>query len=79
MVREMSMWATGNQASLNWLQRDPGFTWLDRSRSLKVGLFDPRPYAMPPGVPRDRVHAVEAAFLKTLRDPEFVAEARKHE
>jgi hypothetical protein len=32
---------------------------------------------MPPGVPRDRVRAVEAAFLKTLEDPEFVAEADK--
>jgi hypothetical protein len=32
---------------------------------------------MPPGVPRDRVRAVEAAFLKTLKDPEFVAEAEK--
>jgi tripartite-type tricarboxylate transporter receptor subunit TctC len=32
---------------------------------------------MPPGVSRDRVHAVEAAFLKTLEDPEFVAEAEK--
>jgi hypothetical protein len=36
-----------------------------------------RPYAIPPGVPRDRVRAVEAAFLKTLKDPEFVAEAEK--
>jgi len=26
-------------------------------------------------VPRDHVRAVEAAFLKTLKDPEFVAEA----
>jgi tripartite-type tricarboxylate transporter receptor subunit TctC len=32
---------------------------------------------MPPGVPRDRVRAVKAAFLKTLKDPEFVAEAEK--
>jgi len=32
---------------------------------------------MPPGVSRDRVRAVEAAFLKTLKDPEFVAEAEK--
>jgi tripartite-type tricarboxylate transporter receptor subunit TctC len=36
-----------------------------------------RPYAMPPGVPLDRVRAVEAAFLKTLKDPEFVADADK--
>jgi tripartite-type tricarboxylate transporter receptor subunit TctC len=33
---------------------------------------------MPPGVPRDHVRAVEAAFLKTLKDPEFV-EPRKSE
>jgi len=48
---------------------------------LKLGLVKPnsyaRPYAMPPGVPLDRVRAVEAAFLKSLKDPEFVAEAEK--
>jgi hypothetical protein len=32
---------------------------------------------MPPGIPQDRVRAAEAAFLKTLKDPEFVAEAEK--
>jgi hypothetical protein len=32
---------------------------------------------MPPGMPRDRVRAAEAAFLKTLKDPEFVAETEK--
>ncbi len=40
-------------------------------------MFDPRPYAIPPGVPRDRVRTVEAAFLKTLKDPEFVAETEQ--
>jgi hypothetical protein len=35
--------------------------------------------AMPPGVPRDRVRSVEAAFLKTLKDPEFAAEGEKSE
>ena len=48
---------------------------------LKLGLVKPnsyaRRYAMPPGVPWDSVRAVEAAFLKTLKDPEFVAEAEK--
>ena len=48
---------------------------------LKLGHVKPnsyaRPYAMPPGVPADRVRAMEAAFLKTLKDPEFVAEAEK--
>jgi hypothetical protein len=28
-------------------------------------------------VPQDRARAVEAAFLKTLKDPEFVAKAEK--
>jgi len=73
----MSMRVTGNQASLIGCREDPEFTWFNRSRSLKAGLFFPRPYAMPPGVPRDRVRAMEAAFLKTLNDPEFVAEAEK--
>ena len=48
---------------------------------LKLGLVKPnsyaRPYAMPPGVPLERVRAVEAGFLKSLKDPEFVAEAEK--
>jgi hypothetical protein len=48
---------------------------------LKLGLVKPnsyaRPYPRPSGVPRDRVRAAEAAFLKTLKDPEFLAEAEK--
>jgi hypothetical protein len=47
---------------------------------LKLGPVKPNSYArpyMPPGVPRDRVRAVEAAFLKPLRDPEFVTKAEK--
>jgi hypothetical protein len=55
----------------------PSSHGFDRSRSLKAGLFAARPYAMRPGVPRDRVRALEAASLKTLKDPEFVAEAEK--
>ena len=53
----------------------------EERQMLKLGLVKPnyyaRPYAMPPGVPLDRVRAVEAAFLKTLKDPEFVADADK--
>jgi tripartite-type tricarboxylate transporter receptor subunit TctC len=36
-----------------------------------------RPYALPPGTPKDRVQLLRRAFLATLRDPEFVADARK--
>jgi hypothetical protein len=54
---------------------------IEEREMLKLGLVKPnsyaRPYAMPPGVPQDRVRAMEAAFLKTLKDPEFVAEAEK--
>ena len=34
-----------------------------------------RPYAAPPGVPQDRVDALRAAFMATMADPEFLAEA----
>lgn len=34
-----------------------------------------RPYAAPPGVPQDRVDALRAAFMATMEDPEFLAEA----
>jgi tripartite-type tricarboxylate transporter receptor subunit TctC len=58
------------------------FTKSEEQRQLfRLGLIKPnsyaRPYAMPPGVPADRVAAIEAAFQKTLRDPEFLAEAEK--
>lgn len=38
-----------------------------------------RPYIGPPGVPADRVRALRAAFIKTVQDPEFVAEAKKRQ
>ena len=34
-----------------------------------------RPYFAPPGVPRERLEILRAAFAKTLRDPEFLREA----
>lgn len=34
-------------------------------------------YAAPPGTPKDRVQILRKAFQDTLRDPEFVAEAKK--
>jgi tripartite-type tricarboxylate transporter receptor subunit TctC len=36
-----------------------------------------RPFALPPGTPRDRVQALRRAFQETLKDPGFVAEAQK--
>ena len=36
-----------------------------------------RPFAMPEGVPKERVAAMRGAFEKTMRDTEFLVEARR--
>lgn len=41
------------------------------------GAYLGRPLALTPGVPADRVAAVRKAFLNTMKDPVFLAEARK--
>jgi tripartite-type tricarboxylate transporter receptor subunit TctC len=48
---------------------------------LKYGGHDPsaitRPYAVGPGTPKDRVQLLRKAFVETLKDPEFLADAKK--
>jgi tripartite-type tricarboxylate transporter receptor subunit TctC len=36
-----------------------------------------RPFAAPPGVPNDRAQALQDAFASLIRDPEFLAEAKR--
>jgi tripartite-type tricarboxylate transporter receptor subunit TctC len=36
-----------------------------------------RPFFLPPGVPGDRVAVVQAAFMKMVKDPAFLADAAK--
>jgi tripartite-type tricarboxylate transporter receptor subunit TctC len=36
-----------------------------------------RPYVLPPGTPKDRVEIMRKAFMETIKDPEFLAEAKK--
>jgi tripartite-type tricarboxylate transporter receptor subunit TctC len=36
-----------------------------------------RTYTLPPGTPKDRVEALRTAFDATLKDPEFLADAKK--
>jgi hypothetical protein len=36
-----------------------------------------RPYMMSPGVPAERVAALREAFMKTMRDEELLAEAKR--
>ncbi|MDB5648642.1 MAG: tripartite tricarboxylate transporter family receptor [Hyphomicrobiales bacterium] len=43
------------------------------SKASTVG----RPLATTPGVPQDRVAALRKAFLETVKDPEFIEDARK--
>jgi tripartite-type tricarboxylate transporter receptor subunit TctC len=38
--------------------------------------FD-RPYAAPPGVPKERLQILRESFQRVLKDPEFAAEAKK--
>ncbi|HWP57755.1 MAG TPA: tripartite tricarboxylate transporter substrate-binding protein [Candidatus Acidoferrales bacterium] len=36
-----------------------------------------RPYVLPPGTPKDRVEILRGAFMATMKDPEFLADAAK--
>lgn len=36
-----------------------------------------RPYVLPPNTPADRVQIIRKAFMDTMKDPEFLAEAKK--
>lgn len=36
-----------------------------------------RPFLAPPGIPEDRAKALKAAFNATMKDPDFLAEAKK--
>ena len=36
-----------------------------------------RPFQSTPGVPRDRLQALQKAFMDTMKDPAFLAEAEK--
>ena len=54
----------------------------DEARKLiQAGILDPatitRLYAFPPQTPKDRVQVLRKAFLDTLKDQEFLAEAKK--
>jgi tripartite-type tricarboxylate transporter receptor subunit TctC len=48
---------------------------------IRVGIHDmniiTRPYTLPPGTPKERVEMLRKAFMDTMRDPEFIADANK--
>ncbi|MGH7827034.1 MAG: Bug family tripartite tricarboxylate transporter substrate binding protein [Candidatus Binatia bacterium] len=48
---------------------------------LRAGIHNTsainRSFSLPPGTPKDRVAALQKAFMGTMKDPEFLAEAQK--
>jgi len=44
---------------------------------ILIGQAMARPFAAPPGIPADRKAALIAAFERTTKDPDFLAEAEK--
>jgi tripartite-type tricarboxylate transporter receptor subunit TctC len=43
-----------------------------------VGSYEfQRPFTVPPGTPKERLQVLRKAFAETMKDPEFVAEAKK--
>ncbi len=48
---------------------------------LQVGIYDRgtifRPYTLPPGVPGERIQLLRKAFAETLKDAEFLDDAKK--
>lgn len=58
------------------------FAKTDEARHMiEVGIHGDsdivRTYTLPPGTPKDRVQTLRRAFEATLKDPEFVADAKK--
>ena len=53
----------------------------DARQLIRIGIHDAadiaRPFVMPPGTPKDRVQLLRSAFVATLRDSAFLAEAEK--
>jgi hypothetical protein len=54
----------------------------DEARQLiEVGIHDAadiaRPFVMPPRTPKEHVRIMRQAFIRTLKDPAFLAEAEK--
>lgn len=58
------------------------FAKTDEARKIiQAGIYDAetysRPFTLPPGTPKERVETLRNAFVATMKDSEFLAEARK--
>ena len=55
----------------------PGHTTNQILKLTLIGQAMARPFAAPPGIPADRKAALTAAFERTTKDPDFLAEAER--
>ena len=60
--------------AINYAKTDEAKTLLRVADNVHVYQF---PYSVAPGTPADRLQVLQQAFVKTLRDPELIAEAKK--
>ena len=60
--------------AINYAKTDEARTLLRVADNVHVYQF---PYSVTPGTPPDRLQVLQQGFIKTLRDPELIAEARK--
>ncbi|MGE5219330.1 MAG: Bug family tripartite tricarboxylate transporter substrate binding protein [Chloroflexota bacterium] len=61
--------------AINYAKTDEG-RQLIRALVHSVGPTA-RPYVLPPGTPKDRLQILRKAFMDTMKDPEFLADATK--
>jgi tripartite-type tricarboxylate transporter receptor subunit TctC len=60
--------------AINYAKTDEARTLLRVADNVHVYQF---PYSVAPGTPPDRLQVLQQGFIKTLRDPELIAEAKK--
>jgi tripartite-type tricarboxylate transporter receptor subunit TctC len=60
--------------AINYAKTDEARTLLRVADNVHVYQF---PYSVAPGTPPDRLQVLQQGFVKTLRDPELIAEAQK--
>jgi hypothetical protein len=61
--------------ALNLVQSDEARKLITASVQTTAPIT--RLYAVPPGTPKDRVRTPQKSFMDTMKDPEFLAEAKK--
>jgi len=49
------------------------------SSSCLPGRLSADPYVAPPGIPKERLTILREAFMRTMADPDFLADAKKLE